>query len=47
VRGQLAARGSGRQAAGEHRRETEEEGLEVDDEELVGIFQKCKDFTVK
>jgi hypothetical protein len=44
---QLAAQGSGQQAAGEHRRETEEEGLEVHDEDLVGIFQKCKDSTVK
>jgi hypothetical protein len=47
VQGQLAARGSSRRAAGEHRRETEEEGLEVDDEDLVVIFQKCKDSTIK
>jgi hypothetical protein len=45
--GQLATRESGRRAAGEHRREIEEEGLEVDDEDLVGIFQKCQDSTVK
>jgi hypothetical protein len=43
--GSSPARGGGRWSSGAEK--TAREGREEDDEDLVGIFQKCKNSTVK